>query len=153
MAESRAAASSTSWATSTSATRWSSRPPQAKSCPTRSSSRESILKKRLPYEELFAVDGPPRLTLISCGGYYDPDNGGYQDNVVVTAVPLFDPIPTDPIESAASPSPSPTGSTPESAGATPAATAAEGPVSVSAPEAATVMETSQPVLLGGAAPR
>lgn len=50
-------------------------------------SRESILKKRLPYEELFAVDGPPRLTLISCGGYYDPDNGGYQDNVVVTAVP------------------------------------------------------------------
>lgn len=50
-------------------------------------SRESILKKRLPYEELFAVDGPPRLTLISCGGYYDPNNGGYQDNVVVTAVP------------------------------------------------------------------
>lgn len=51
-------------------------------------SRESIRKKRLPYEELFAVDGPPRLTLISCGGPYDPDAGGYQDNVVVTAVPL-----------------------------------------------------------------
>lgn len=50
-------------------------------------SRESIRKKRLPYEELFAVDGPPRLTLISCGGYYDPNNGGYQDNVVVTALP------------------------------------------------------------------
>lgn len=50
-------------------------------------SRESILKRRLPYEELFAVDGPPRLTLLSCGGYYDADNGGYQDNVVVTAVP------------------------------------------------------------------
>ena len=50
-------------------------------------SRESIRKKRLPYEELFAIDGPPRLTLISCGGYYDPNNGGYQDNVVVTAVP------------------------------------------------------------------
>jgi LPXTG-site transpeptidase (sortase) family protein len=63
-------------------------------------SRESILKKRLPYEELFAVDGPPRLTLISCGGYYDPDNGGYQDNVVVTAVPMFEPIPTEPIPSA-----------------------------------------------------
>lgn len=28
-----------------------------------------------------------RLTLISCGGVYDPDRGGYQDNVVVTAVP------------------------------------------------------------------
>lgn len=49
--------------------------------------RESIRKKGLPYEEIFAVDGPPRLTLISCGGYYDPDNGGYQDNIVVTAVP------------------------------------------------------------------
>ena len=66
-------------------------------------SRESILKKRLPYEELFAVDGDPRLTLISCGGYYDPDNGGYQDNVVVTAVPMFDPIVTDPIPSATPP--------------------------------------------------
>jgi hypothetical protein len=51
-------------------------------------SRESIRKQRLPYEELFAVDGPPRLTLISCGGEYDSDAGGYQDNVVVTAVPV-----------------------------------------------------------------
>ena len=50
-------------------------------------SHESIRKKRLPYEELFAIDAPPRLTLISCGGYYDPNSGGYQDNVVVTAVP------------------------------------------------------------------
>ena len=98
-------------------------------------SRESILKKRLPYEELFAVDGPPRLTLISCGGYYDPNNGGYQDNVVVTAVPMFEPIATQP-------------STP-AVEATPAATSAEGPVAVSVPEAATVRETSQPVLLGG----
>ena len=48
--------------------------------------RESIDKKRVPYEELFAVDGPPRLTLISCGGFYDVQNGGYQENVVVTAV-------------------------------------------------------------------
>ena len=71
--------------------------------------RESILKKKLPYEELFAVDGPPRLTLISCGGYYDRNNGGYQDNVVVTAVPLFD-----------SPSPSAT----PAASATPSATTA-----------------------------
>ncbi len=37
--------------------------------------------------DLFAVDGRPRLTLISCGGYYDRDAGGYQANVVVTAVP------------------------------------------------------------------
>ena len=65
--------------------------------PYRVVSRESIRKKSLPYEELFAVDGDPRLTLISCGGYYDPNNGGYQDNVVVTAVPLFDPIPVPPV--------------------------------------------------------
>ncbi len=38
--------------------------------------------------ELFAVDGPHRLTLISCGGYYDRDNGGYQANVIVTALPV-----------------------------------------------------------------
>ncbi len=72
-------------------------------------SRESIRKKRLPYEELFAVDGDPRLTLISCGGFYDPDNGGYQDNVVVTAVPMFDPIVTDPIPSATESTPADSG--------------------------------------------
>ena len=37
--------------------------------------------------ELFAIDGPHVLTLISCGGYYDKANGGYQANVIVTAVP------------------------------------------------------------------
>lgn len=112
-------------------------------------SRESILKKRLPYEELFAVDGPPRLTLISCGGYYDADNGGYQDNVVVTAVPLFEPIPTEPI---ATPSPVASVSPAPSAVPSPSASAsiaAETAVSVVAPQAATVRETSQPVLLDG----
>ena len=54
-------------------------------------SRESIVKKRMPLEELFAIDGPPRLTLISCGGYYDKDNGGYQENIVVTAVQVAPP--------------------------------------------------------------
>jgi len=39
-------------------------------------------------EEFFAVDGPPRLTLITCGGEFDRANGGYQANVVVTAVPI-----------------------------------------------------------------
>jgi LPXTG-site transpeptidase (sortase) family protein len=67
--------------------------------------RELIKKKRLPYEELFAVDGEPRLTLISCGGYYDRNNGGYQDNIVVTAVPMFDPVEADPVPSSASASP------------------------------------------------
>ncbi len=50
--------------------------------------REAIRKRGLPYEELFAVDGPPRLTLISCGGEYDASRGGYQDNIVVTAIPM-----------------------------------------------------------------
>ena len=111
-------------------------------------SRESIRKKSLPYEELFAVDGDPRLTLISCGGYYDPNNGGYQDNVVVTAVPLFDPIPTTPIPSeGASPSVTPTAI----ATATPSASAsvAAEAVSVFVPQAGTVEETSKPVLLNG----
>ena len=49
--------------------------------------RESIPKKKLPIKEVFSAEGAPRLTLITCGGYYDRDNGGYQDNVVVTAVP------------------------------------------------------------------
>lgn len=52
--------------------------------------RESLRKKGLPYDELFTADGPPRLTLISCGGAYDADRGGYQDNVIVTAVPVSD---------------------------------------------------------------
>lgn len=39
-------------------------------------------------EEFFATDGPPRLTLITCGGAYDRSEGGYQANVVVTAVPV-----------------------------------------------------------------
>ena len=54
--------------------------------PYRVVAREFISKKRLPITELFAVTGSPRLTLISCGGYYDRANGGYQDNIVVTAV-------------------------------------------------------------------
>jgi hypothetical protein len=37
---------------------------------------------------LFARTGPERLRVITCGGAYDPDAGGYQENLVVTAVPL-----------------------------------------------------------------
>lgn len=49
-------------------------------------SRESVSKSAVPMGELFAVDGEPVLTLITCGGYYDRENGGYQDNVIVSAV-------------------------------------------------------------------
>lgn len=37
--------------------------------------------------ELFARTGPERLRIITCGGEYVPDQGGYQQNLVVTAVP------------------------------------------------------------------
>lgn len=49
--------------------------------------REVLDKRGLPVEELFGWTGPARLTLISCGGEYIPERGGYQSNVVVTAVP------------------------------------------------------------------
>lgn len=44
-------------------------------------------KQAVPLDRLYARSGPPRLVVITCGGAYDPDRGGYQDNVVVTAVP------------------------------------------------------------------
>jgi len=44
------------------------------------------LRERLP-EVLFERSGAPRLTLITCGGPYDPERG-YRDNLVVTAVPV-----------------------------------------------------------------
>ena len=53
----------------------------------RVAAREYIRRKALPMEELFAIDGPPRLTLISCGGAYVKSQGGYQDNIVITATP------------------------------------------------------------------
>lgn len=37
--------------------------------------------------ELFARSGPSRLRVITCGGEYLPKAGGYQQNLVVTAVP------------------------------------------------------------------
>lgn len=43
-------------------------------------------RQALP-EELFARTGPERLRIITCGGEYRPDEGGYQQNLVVTAVP------------------------------------------------------------------
>lgn len=51
-------------------------------------SREAIDRGLLPSDGVFDEDGPERLTLISCIGYFDRDNGGYQQNVVVTAVPM-----------------------------------------------------------------
>jgi sortase (surface protein transpeptidase) len=48
-------------------------------------SRELIQKRVLPLDRLFTRDGPPRLTLITCGGPFLPEFGSYRDNVVVVA--------------------------------------------------------------------
>jgi hypothetical protein len=37
--------------------------------------------------ELFTLDGPPRLVLITCGGPFDRAAGSYLDNIVVFAAP------------------------------------------------------------------
>ncbi|QKE83429.1 class F sortase [Arthrobacter sp. NEB 688] len=50
--------------------------------------RESVRKKALPVDEIFARDGEPRLVLITCGGEYLPELRAHRDNVVVTAAPV-----------------------------------------------------------------
>jgi sortase (surface protein transpeptidase) len=52
--------------------------------------REAVSRDLLPSGEIFATDGPEILTLISCIGYFDRSRGGYQQNVIVSAVPLVD---------------------------------------------------------------
>jgi sortase (surface protein transpeptidase) len=50
-------------------------------------SRELITKQVLPVDRIFARDGAPRLTLITCGGPFLPEYRSYRDNVVVVAEP------------------------------------------------------------------
>ncbi len=47
---------------------------------------ETVRKDDLPYERIWAEVEEPVLRLITCGGSYERDNGGYQENVVVYAV-------------------------------------------------------------------
>jgi hypothetical protein len=51
-------------------------------------SREVITKQVLPLEQLFTRTGPPRLTLVTCGGPFYPELRSYRDNVVVVAEPV-----------------------------------------------------------------
>lgn len=44
-------------------------------------------KGRLPYNRLFSQTGTEKVVLVTCGGTYNPDNGGYESNLVVTLVP------------------------------------------------------------------
>jgi LPXTG-site transpeptidase (sortase) family protein len=49
---------------------------------------ERIDKDELPVDRLFARDGAPRLTLVTCGGDFDRAARSYRENVVVTAEPV-----------------------------------------------------------------
>jgi LPXTG-site transpeptidase (sortase) family protein len=46
---------------------------------------ERISKDELPVDRLFARDGAPRLTMVTCGGDFDREARSYRENVVVTA--------------------------------------------------------------------
>lgn len=52
------------------------------------SSVRRIEKAALPVDRLFRPGGPHQLAVITCGGRYLPDAGGYEDNIVVIARPV-----------------------------------------------------------------
>jgi hypothetical protein len=45
-------------------------------------------KEELPVDQLFAREGAPVLTLVTCGGAFDRAEQRYLDNTVVSAAPL-----------------------------------------------------------------
>jgi hypothetical protein len=47
----------------------------------------SIAKTALPVDQLFRRDGRSTLTLITCGGEFDPTTRSYRNNIVVRALP------------------------------------------------------------------
>lgn len=48
----------------------------------------TYLKEELPLDAIFSRDGPPILTLITCGGGFNSNVGRYDSNVVVYARPV-----------------------------------------------------------------
>jgi hypothetical protein len=50
--------------------------------------RRSYGKDALPVAELFTRDGDAVLTLVTCGGAFDPVTRSYEENLVVFAVPV-----------------------------------------------------------------
>ncbi|RJK93780.1 class F sortase [Vallicoccus soli] len=48
----------------------------------------TFVKERLPAERLFTARGPERLVVVTCGGSYDRDRGGWDSNVVVVLEPV-----------------------------------------------------------------
>jgi hypothetical protein len=49
---------------------------------------ERIQKAALPVDRLFDPDVAHRLVIVTCGGRFLPDAGGYEDNIVVIATPV-----------------------------------------------------------------
>ena len=49
---------------------------------------QRITKAALPVDVLFRPEGPHQLAVVTCGGRYLPDTGGYEDNIVVLARPV-----------------------------------------------------------------
>ena len=47
-------------------------------------------KAELPFDAIFASEGEPILTLITCGGEFNPSLSSYEDNVVAYAVAITD---------------------------------------------------------------
>lgn len=45
-------------------------------------------KTQIPLDVIFATDGPPVLTLITCGGGFNPSIRSYDSNIVVYAYPI-----------------------------------------------------------------
>lgn len=54
----------------------------------RVTSIERISKAALPTDRIFAPDVAHRLVVVTCGGRYLPEAGGYEDNIVVVAKPV-----------------------------------------------------------------
>ncbi len=54
----------------------------------RVTSVERIAKAALPVDRLFDPTVPHRLVVVTCGGLYLPEAGGYEDNIVMIADPV-----------------------------------------------------------------
>ena len=54
----------------------------------RAEARAVYEKSELPTEAIFSRQGPPVLTLITCGGDFNRSLGSYESNIVVYAVPV-----------------------------------------------------------------
>ncbi len=59
----------------------------------RTEARAVYDKEALPTDAIFSREGPPVLTLITCGGDFNRSIRRYDSNVVVYAVPFDDPAP------------------------------------------------------------